>query len=162
MSYKDKISRIIGVLALVIAIIGIFTPAGQSVVKGALGGVSNYDTIGVTGLQVGPGCNGGGTCTGSTLSFVSKGTCFLIANTSITASTTQNVDCAYTGVVAGDTVIASLQASSTNASNYIIRGVQASTTAGFITFSLLNQTGTSAVPAATNGMGSSTSVTIFR
>ena len=100
--------------------------------------------------------------TGSALTLVKKGTCTILANSSIAATSTANADCAFTGVLSGDVVMAHLAASTTLASQYVIKGYNASTTAGFVTFSILNLTGGAAVPGATVGFGSSTEVEIFR
>lgn len=120
---------------------------------GANSGVTNTLQIDSGTFQLG---------SGSSFSLIKSGTCSILANASVTASTTSNFDCAFTGVQSGDNVQAQLSASSTLASQFVIKGVTASTTSGWITFSLLNLTGTSAVPAATNGFGSSTAVVIFR
>lgn len=153
----------IGVLvAIVIAIVGLFTPVRQAVSQ-AFGGTTNYDTVSATGLQIGVGCNDSyKTCLGSSIAAIFKGTCTLLADSSVTATSTKNFDCAIPNVQPGDIVQAQLNASTTPASQYVIKGVMASTTPGFITISLLNLTGTSAVPSATNGFGSSTDYEIFR
>lgn len=100
--------------------------------------------------------------TGNSLSLIQKGTCTILADASVAATSTKNFDCAFAGVNAGDTVFVTEQASSTLASQFVIKGATASSTTGFITFSILNLTGTAAVPSATNGFGSSTQVLILR
>lgn len=92
----------------------------------------------------------------SNIAKILSGTCTILANTSIAATSTANFDCAITGVTPGDIVTVASQASSTLASQFVIKGVTASSTAGFVTFSMLNLTGAAAVPAATVGVGSST------
>lgn len=84
-----------------------------------------------------------------------------------TASTTEAYDCAVTGVVSGDMVMAQLSTStpfvagSNNlAGDWAIVGAQASTTSGYITILLWNG-GATAVPSAT-GVGSSTAYLIIR
>lgn len=99
---------------------------------------------------------------GSALTLIKKGTCSILANASVGATSTANFDCSFTGVKSGDTVMAHLTASSTLASQYVIKGYVASTTDGWITFSILNLTGGAATPAATNGFGSSTEISILR
>lgn len=96
------------------------------------------------------------------LALVKAGTCTILADASVAATSTKNFDCAFTGARSGDIVVAALQASSTLASQYVIKGVTASSTADYLTFSILNLTGGAAVPAATNGFGSSTQVELFR
>lgn len=99
---------------------------------------------------------------GTGMAQILNGTCNIPANASVAATSTANFDCAVSNVQSGDRVFASLAASTTIASQYVIRSVQASTTAGFITFTLLNLTGTAAVPSATNGFGSTTAYYIVR
>lgn len=85
--------------------------------------------------------------------------CDLIANVSITASTSAPVDCAVTGVASGDAVFAQLSTTSQNATNrqWLITSAKASSTAGYVTVMLWNGTGANAVPSAT-AVGSSTNV----
>lgn len=153
----------IGVLvAIVIAIIGLFTPAGKTVAT-MFGGVTNYTVLSASTLQVGPGCNNSyDTCQGSSITGLFKGTCTLLSDASVAATSTKNFDCAVTGVQSGDIVEAQLTASSTIASQYVIKGAVASSTSGWVTISLLNLTGAAAVPSATFGFGSSTNIQIFR
>jgi len=92
-------------------------------------------------------------------------TCNLIGtNQSQTASTSKAYDCAVTGAKSGDLVFAKL-ASSTPAvvgvPGWTIGATLASTTAGYITVQLVNQTGAAAIPAVTS-VGSSTQVLIIR
>lgn len=98
----------------------------------------------------------------SNLTLIKMGTCTLLANASITASTTKGADCAVTGARPGDIVNMQLAASTTLASQYVIKSAHASTTNDFITAELLNLTGGTAVPTATNGFGSSTVYQIWR
>lgn len=99
---------------------------------------------------------------GTNYKLIKNGTCTILADVSVAATSTKNFDCAFTGVQSGDLVFAHLAATSSLASQYEIKGVTASTTNGWITFSLLNLTGTSATPSNTVGVGSSTVVQIFR
>lgn len=99
---------------------------------------------------------------GSIYTLIKSGTCTLLANTSITATSTGNVDCAITGIKSGDLVFMRLAASTTLASQYVMKSAQASTTNGYATVQLINLTGATAVPAATNGFGSSTAYQIYR
>lgn len=141
MNFIQKNSGVIATVALVIALVGVFTPVGQSVVS-KLGGVTNYDEVDATAIKIG-GTNGtrigpiiSGTCTG------------IIANTSITASTTKAFDCAVTGVVSGDYVFWQ-PASTTPAGNnlgFVVTGASASTTSGYVTLLIANFGPTGAVP----------------
>lgn len=167
MNKTTKIALGIVALAVVIAGVAVSQRAG---LFGASGPTHYQKESFLEGLSVGTGrqlnVSRAGALTigstGSALSVVSKGTCSILANASVAATTTANFDCAYTGVQSGDIVMAHLTASSTLASQYVLKGVVASSTSGWITFSILNLTGGSAVPAATNGFGSSTEVIIFR
>lgn len=98
----------------------------------------------------------------SNYALIESGTCFLLADFSITATTTRNVDCAITDAVAGDRIQLTLAASTTLASQYIVKSSQASSTSGFATAQLVNLTGGNAVPSATNGFGSTTEYRLFR
>ena len=109
---------------------------------------------------------------GSALTTIIKGACTSWNGTGLNsmdgsqaASTTEAYDCAVTGAVSGDVVIAQLSTStpitSTAGSAYWnIIGAKASTTAGYITVLLYNN-GPTAVPSAL-GVGSSTSYIIIR
>lgn len=159
---------IIGAIALLLAgviggvVAGRLVGGNQSVFSG----VSNYDSLTLTPTNTTEGLKVGTTTTtqfASTLNLVYATTsAFLIANASIVASTTANVDAAVVGVQPGDFVICDLNASSTLASQFVPRGCVASSTAGFVTMSIWNGTGGSLLPATTNGFGSSTDVLVFR
>ena len=96
---------------------------------------------------------------GTTLTGLLAGTCDLIGmDVSQTATTSAAYDCAVTGAAAGDIVLATMSTSSPTAHvfhGWRILGVNASSTAGFITLHIWNGTGANAVPSAT-GVGSST------
>lgn len=98
---------------------------------------------------------------GNKLTLVKTGTCSLVSNSSIAATSTGTGTCATTGSVAGDVVVVSLATTTTKiAAQYAIIGTVAGTDS--TTVRLLNLTGTAAVPAATNGFGSSTQYQVFR
>lgn len=164
---KNKIILIIATLALVIAGVavalnsGLFLGSGathfqkESFYEGLFAGTNRQINISRDGtMTIGT--------SGSALSVVAKGTCSILANASVAATSTKNFDCAFSGVRAGDIVMAHLSASSTLASQYVVKGYVASSTDGYITFSVLNLTGAAAIPAATNGFGSSTEIVILR
>lgn len=164
------------VVAIILATIGIFTPAGKQFL-GAVTGETNYNTIGVSGLKVGSTCNdsfGSSGC--QTVAKVRFGTCALydtsngVAST-LAASTTRAIDCqateplqsgaaaesALTGVVANDTVVLHFSTTTPTTTNstvgavsLTIVGYSASTTAGYITAIVANNTG------ATQTLGSTT------
>ncbi len=122
--------------------------------------------IETTLIQLGGGVQVGGA--GTKYSLVKSGTCTLLADSSIPATSTRAVDCAipasgsFNGIRSGDIVRLNLQASTTLASQYIIKSSQASSTNGYASALLVNLTGGAAVPSATNGFGSSTVYQIFR
>lgn len=156
---KTYVINAIVALLLIIGV-GVVTPrTQQSNVQdqNVSGGLSDRDIQAIS-IKVGQS----GAVSGTKYSYIKSGTCFLLADSSHAATTTKNFDCAVTGARSGDLVRMSLAASTTLASQYIIKSAQASTTANFLTVQLLNLTGTSAVPSATNGFGSSTSYMLFR
>lgn len=121
------------------------------------GGYNSADPITTTGLITAGSFSGTGASTitgsltvgtnGTTLSQIQKGTCSLISNAfTVTASSSLSMDCAITGVVPTDVVFGQF-ATSTMASGpgWLINGAQASSTAGFITFTVSNLTGGNAV-----------------
>lgn len=95
------------------------------------------------------------------ISVISAGTCSLVADTSIAATSTGTGTCAATGAQVGDQVFVSLATTSTAISrNWAVVGTVAASNS--ITVRLLNLTGTAAVPSATNSFGSSTQYQILR
>lgn len=102
------------------------------------------------------------------ISKILTGTCTLLGlNTSQVASSTAPYDCAVTGAVSGDTVLGQLAVSTTSTNvlwsqnpgqglGWSITSCMASTTAGFITCRLSNQTGGAAAPAASVNIASTT------
>lgn len=128
------------IVVALIAIAGWFSP---TVVK-SLGGVTNYDEVDASALKV------GGTM-GTRMSGFAFGTCSLIASSyTVAATTTIGMDCAVTGVVPTDGVFAQFATSTQIGSGgWQIRGASASSTAGFITMSVVNGTGASSlIPAS--------------
>lgn len=145
------------IVVAIIAVLGLVFPRlGSQIVS--FGGVTNYDELDATALKIG-GTNG------SRVGPVIATTCTLLANNTIAATSTGPVDCAVTGVVAGDVVFASLATTTAtgafNTANYIVASAMASTTSGFVTLRIYNGTGASAIPAATSGVGSSTQILVF-
>lgn len=135
------------VVVLIIAIGGYLFPKAVT----AFGGTTNYDTLGVTGLQLGAGCNDGlGSCAGSLFTSKLKGTCTLVTSgLPLVATSTAAFTCAAVGVTPGSSVKVNLAA---NPAAYGSFGVSA-TIAGTdtITVYLANFTGasTSSFPLAT-------------
>lgn len=77
-------------------------------------------------------------------------TCSLIASSfTVAASTTVPMDCAVTGVVSGDNVLSGFATSTAAGNGWTITGVSASSTSGFLTFRVTNNTGASnVIPAS--------------
>lgn len=147
-------------LLVVIAIIAI---GGYIVLEHkSFGGTTNYDTMSVSELKVGVGCNNGfGICTGSSITSINAGSCTIWAPaTTIAASTTQQVECqsATNGSLASglagltaNSICQIRMASSTNTTSngLVLGGASASSTAGSIVVQLSNLTGTTFTWTAT-------------
>lgn len=134
------------------AIIACFLPVA-STVSAIVGGATNYDEIDATAIRIGSGCNSGqnsANCTGTRLGGVYAGACSLIApNYTVTASTTVAMDCAIPGLVSGDGVEIMFATSTASGTGWTVSGASASTTAGFATLRVANNTGiTAAIPAS--------------
>lgn len=150
------------VLALVLSVLGLV--GGHQSAPG-LGGVTNYDSVTIApttyteGLKI-------GTSTPTLVNNLIKGTCNLLGmDTSQAATSTASYDCAVTGVVPGDTVIATLGTTTQNtiqgSAIWSLQSAKASTTAGYVTFRVTNLTGAAVVPSTTS-IGSSTQYLILR
>lgn len=144
----------VAAVALVIAVIGCFTPVGQKAITQVLGGVSNYDTVGASALQVGSGCNDSyKTCLGTKINGINVGQCIIYPySTTIVASSTAVVDCQagtigtlvpLTGVSPGDNVQMTLASTTSSVfGGIVLNGASASSTPGYITLRVSNFTGT--------------------
>lgn len=155
----------IGLIAIVIAIGAYFYPQAQTL----LGGVTNYDTISASGLQVGSNCNNGfATCSSTTFANLigSRTTCVVKADGSITATTSGYAYCTgVTGVTSSDNVLAQFATSTANwvlgSDAFNIVSAKASTTAGAIDFLIANWTGKNAAPSAVGQAASTTVIYVF-
>lgn len=82
---------------------------------------------------------------GSSITSILKGTCNMIVSTTQAASTTAPYDCAVTGANSTDLVFAQIATTSTatnfGTTGFDLVGAGASTTAGYITFKVANNTG---------------------
>lgn len=129
-------------IAIVIASAALFFAAQPAAPTAS--GVTNYDELDATAIKIG-GTNG------TRLGPIMTGICSLIAPSfTVSASSTVPMDCAITGVVPTDGVFAQF-ASSTAATfgGWSIRGASASSTAGFVTISVVNGSGgTGVIPAS--------------
>lgn len=77
------------------------------------------------------------------------------------ATSTRSIDCAVTGVTVGDSIVASLPTTTPSVFGGVrIVGVNASSTAGFVTFTVYNGTGADVTLGKTT-VGSSTVVHVF-
>jgi len=147
------------VVVAIIAIIGLFTPAGK-LAFGAIKDTSYFDYF---NAATGGGFQINGTTVLSATTFVPPGTsssvsgfdfgrCAILAYaTTIAASSTATVDCSstgriggtLTGITSGDNVMA--MATTSISSTFLgvkILSAHASTTAGYITLDVSNETGT--------------------
>lgn len=139
---KNIIAIGLSVVAIVIAGFAFVAPhsptlgnATQSYWDAKLG----YKVNGTTVL------NSSGFITGPT-----TGTCSLIANNyTLAASSSIAMDCAITGILPGDILFGQFATSSANGAGWLITQASASSTAGFGTFRVVNNTGASAlIPAS--------------
>lgn len=142
----SKVTIVGVVVAIVIALLamGLALSASKSAAGVSFGGTTNYDEVDASALKIG-GTNG------TRLGLLSFGICQLIASTyTVAASTTIGMDCAITGVVPTDGVFAQFATSTQiGIGGWSIRGASASSTAGFITVSVVNGTGASnTIPAS--------------
>jgi hypothetical protein len=173
------ITWVIGVVAILALVISIGNAVGgnQSV---SLGGTTNYDTLGLTGLKVGSGCNDSyGSCTGTSIAQLNAGTCYILPYaTTIAATSSAQVDCqgtaaigttnttlasALTGVAFGDKVQVTLSTTTAGSTvnGLVLGGATASTTSGYITLKISNLTGTTYTwPVTGNASGTASFITI--
>lgn len=118
----------------IIAIVGLFTPAGKAVVT-RLGGATNFDEVQATTIKIG-GTNG------SRIGPIIATSCVLTySNSSVVASTTAAFDCPVTGVVSTDLVFVQTATTTANGAGWLITGAAASTTADWVTVRVANNSG---------------------
>lgn len=116
--------------------------------------ISAAGAISTPSLQV-------GLTSGNAITQIIKGTCSLVSDASIAATSTGTGTCATVGSLAGDLVFINLATTTTKmAAQYALVGAVAGTDS--TTVRLLNMTGVAAIPSATNGFGSSTQYMIVR
>lgn len=173
---KKYIFPIIAILALIVSLGSLVGgKTNQSLVAG---GVTNYDTLGVNGLKVGSGCNdSNNTCTGTSFThFIGTTGDVIRTDASQSASTTAPYDIAVTSALTTDNVIAQFASTTsgftsnqygTGASmifptGWVITSAHASSTAGFVTVMIMNNTGKSAALINSFGIASSTNVWLFK
>ena len=131
----------VGLVAIVIALIGLFATANTAPVAG---GISNGTGF-THGISVGNTATLGVAPTN--ISKILTGTCSLIAPSfTVAASSTVPMDCAVAGVTSSDTmVMTEFASSSVVGSGWAIDGSSASSTAGYLTMRITNWTGASAI-----------------
>lgn len=144
-------TRNIWVALIAVAILALgayaFPKATQQVVEHVAGGIT-------TGTNFKFGISVGNTTTlgvvPTNIAKVLASTCSLIAPSfTVAASTTVAMDCAVTGAVSGDKVIAQFASSTATFGGWQITGASASTTSGFITLNVYNAIGVSSlIPAS--------------
>lgn len=170
--YREKEKKnVVGVVALLIAIIALgYALAGsyqKASLDGTFGTITNGNFTRFTSVDTTEGYsvngttifNGSGQLTlgsgGTALTLIAKGTCTMTSNgATVTATSTAYASCATTGSLAGDSVMVQLATSTLAiANNWALLGAQASTTAsGSTEVKLMNLTGTgAAIPAAILG-----------
>lgn len=133
---------------------GTYHQTAEYFYQGLFAGTSNQLSVS-TGGQLTIGVSG------SAITQVIKGTCSLIAPSFyVVASTTAAMDCAVTGVQSGDLVDAWLATSTASGAGWAIAGSSASSTAGYLTVRVGNNTGATAVIPAS--LASSTPYLIIR
>lgn len=166
---QNSNSKLWGALVVVaiIAVGGYFFPHAAEIVSSTFG-ASTPGTRYPHGITVGNAAN-----SPTNLADVKVGTGALVvsagAGGTVTASSSAVFDIAVTGVVTGDLVTSVVFATTTAPSpqwgatspNWLITSAKASTTAGFITVTVLNQTGGSASISA-SGIASSTVYTVVK
>lgn len=82
----------------------------------------------------------------SSINNLAFSSCSLISNAfTVTASSTLPMDCAVAAAVSGDIVFGQFATSTANGGGWVIVGASASSTSGYITFRVRNDTGTNAV-----------------
>lgn len=125
----------------------------QSIKGSSVGGVYSTTLRNFESIKVGDD--------GDELTLVAAGTCSLVSNSSIAATSTGTGTCAATGARSGDVVTVSLATTTTNInSQFVLAGTVAGTDS--VTVRLVNLTGTARTPASVSGFGSSTQYQIFR
>lgn len=132
----DKIHEWVNTgLILLVALLGLVGGNHQSVDQRA-GSVTTGSAF-PHGVSIGLAVN-----SPTNVAEIHTGTCALIyTNSSIIASSSTAFDCAVTGIVSTDVVFAQTSTTTAAAAGWAIVGASASSTAGYITFNIVNNTG---------------------
>lgn len=141
---KNNISIVLAGVAIVIALFAFARPMPTT--APADSGIS----FGRTGTEFPHGVSIGPATATTNLAHLITNNCSLIAPSfTVTASTTVAMDCAVTGAVSTDLVFAQFATSTAGNAGWLITGASASSTAGYITMSVINDTGANGIiPAA--------------
>ncbi len=124
-------------------------------------GFSRMSSVNVIPTESTDGFSVGTTTNASLVTYVGGGTCTLVSDSSIAATSTGTGTCATTGSQAGDIVFLGVATTTTKqTANIIPIGIIAGSNS--TTVRLFNLTGAAIVPAAVNGFGSSTPYSVFR
>lgn len=153
---KSTIAIGIAVLALIVGGLAFLSGSAPQ----TLSGTTNFQSLSVSGLTLGAGCDGyGGTCAGTALARINSGTCNVDGESvSIGAFATRAFDCgggtfgatALTGITVGDSIFVSAPTTTPAANNSIVvSGVAASSTPGFIVLTLTNASSSAVTLGAT-------------
>lgn len=111
-----------------------------------VGGMSNLDGLTIVPVESTDGFKLGTNGSTKTKDIIGSGV-LIYSNNTVIASTTRVFDIAVTGVVAGDNVSVQLGTTSAPGLGWVLAGASASSTNGFITVQIGNQTGaTTSVP----------------
>ncbi|HEY4503917.1 MAG TPA: hypothetical protein VJJ28_02320 [Candidatus Paceibacterota bacterium] len=167
--YSIALAVVFSVFAVVSAVTATSTISTNISTQGTLDVTGKTTLVNASTTRVSVGSSGTtvqqiihGTCTSFTASTLATGD-----GISHAASTTKSYDCAVTGVVSGDVVIAQFATSTPNSAGSLftqavwsIVGAKASSTSGYISLLIWNN-GPAAVPSAV-GVGSSTNYIIIR
>lgn len=149
MDSSNKTLWVALIAVAIIAIGGYFYPAALSSFGAAIDSSTNFGKLGTAQLKVGTNCDNGNkysSCTATAINGLNWGTCSLIGDVySVNASTTKAFDCAVTGAVSTDVVLAGFATSTAAGQGWRVTGASASTTAGFDTFTIANESGVTAV-----------------
>ena len=163
---KDNLARIgVVLIAVVIAAVYFFgSHQAAAPVAGNIDGPTTFGILGTENIKIGSSCASGfkfnTTCQGTAITKLLVGTCSLIASSfSFAASTSIAVDCAVTNATPGDIVDAMFGTSTSNGAGWLITQASASTTPGFLTFRIVNNTGATAIIPAS--IASTTDYQIF-
>lgn len=148
MDFLRKYGGIIAVIALIIAIIGVYTPAGKSLVGSV---TTNLTSMGLGTLAVGSGCDTAyGTCTGTEITLIKSGTLSsCTATTSIALSAQGTVECAVSGLLSTDRIFVEPGRAISNSALAIVGGFASTTANGYLEVTFVNGSSTAAVVSST-------------